>query len=206
MKLVFLGKPLSGKGTQASLLSTKLRIPHISTGELLRTEVQKKTTLGKKVAPLLAQGILVPDMLIFSVLKKQLPKKGFILDGFPRDLVQAKLLENIVHIDLVVDVLCPDRTILKRAISRMSCTMCGSVYGLNKVPKKKESCDHCQGKLIRRRDDSPATVKKRLLLYQKETQKLIHFYKTQKTYFSVHGEDPVTKVQKEIIRKIETIK
>lgn len=206
MKIVFLGKPLSGKGTQASLISEKLHIPHISTGDLLRKEVERKTIIGKKISPLLRQGKFVPDRLMFSLLKKGLPKKSFILDGFPRDLVQAKTLEKVTKIDLVVDVFCSDKTILKRAGSRTSCERCGKIYGLNVQAKKKGICDHCKGKLIRRADDGAATVQKRLQLYRKETKQLIPFYKTQKSYFPVRGEDPIAKVQNKILQKIESIK
>ncbi len=206
MKLILLGKPLSGKGTQAEFLSIKLNIKHVSTGELLRTEIKRKTDLGGKIAPLLAKGKLVPDIITFSVLKKNLPKKNFILDGFPRNLKQEKLLEKITNIDLVVDIACSDRTILKRAKSRFSCEKCGAIYGLNFPPKKKGICNTCKKELIRRPDDEPSTVKERLEVYRKLTFPLIDFYKKKKIYFFANGEKDVIKVQKQIIQKIEKIK
>lgn len=206
MKLVFLGKPLSGKGTQAELLTQKLHIPHISTGELLRKEIRKKTPLGRKIAPLLQKGKLISDTLIFSVLQKQLPKDHFLLDGFPRNVRQAQMLDKITKINLVVDVFCSDQTILKRAAARQTCEHCGKVYGLHPQPKKMGVCTVCQGKLLRRDDDIIPTVRKRLQVYRQEGQKLAHYYKQRKIYFSVHGEDPILQVQKEILRKIESIK
>src|SRR3989338_1153473 len=204
MKIIFLGKPLSGKGTQASLLSKKIRTPHISTGELLRKEVQKKSKLGRCIATLIAAGKLIPDKDMFALLEKCLPKKQFILDGFPRDIRQAKNLAKLTNIDLVIDVVCSDKTILKRAQARISCENCGHIYGLNFKPKEKERCDNCNGRLIHRTDDSSATVRKRLEIYKRKTKLLTAFYKKQKIYFSVQGEKTVPSVQIKILNKIES--
>lgn len=200
MKLVLLGKPLSGKGTQAQLLSKKLHIPVLSLGEILRKELEKKTALGKKAQGYMVQGKLVPDHLILPVLKKHLPKKNFLLDGFPRDIAQAEALEKISSIDFVIDVHCPESLLLKRATSRRECLGCGKVYGLQFPPQKKGICDSCPGKLVQRKDDQESTVRKRLLVYDKQTKPLIAFYKKKGLYHKVSGEQEVSFVQKEIMR------
>ena len=206
MKIILLGKPLSGKGTQAALLSKKLSIPHLSTGDLLREQLEKKTALGKKAKSYMDDGGLVPDSLVFSLLKKKLSlQKGFLLDGFPRDIVQAEALEKIVSVDLAIDVECSDRLIIKRTVSRRMCEKCGAIYGLDVRPRKKGICS-CGGKLFQRKDDNEKTIRKRLTVYNKESFPLISFYKKKKKYFSVSGDAPIADVQRKILRRIEKIK
>jgi len=206
MNIVLLGKPMSGKGSQAVRLSKTLKIPAISTGDILRKEIRKKSVLGKKAAAYMHTGALVPDALIFSVLRKLLPKKGFILDGFPRTLSQAQALEKIRGIDLVVDVYCSDAAVLRRMRARRVCLHCGAIYGLEIPPKRPGFCDRCGGRLSQRADDTPATVRTRLAVYRKETAPLIRFYQQRKKYVRVNGEASIPVVQKNILKKIETIK
>ncbi len=200
MRLVLLGKPLSGKGTQAELLSQKLHIRTFSVGEILRKEIEKKTKLGKNAQKYMEKGKLVPDSIILPLVKKYLPQKGFILDGFPRDLVQAEALEKMRSIDFVIDVHCPQSLLLKRATSRRECLGCGKIYGLEFPTQKKGVCDHCQGKLVQRKDDRESTVRKRLLVYDKQTKPLIAFYKKKGLYRKVSGQKDVAFVQKQIFQ------
>ncbi len=204
MKFVLLGKPLSGKGTQAQLLSKKLKIPIISLGEIFRKELEKKTKLGKEAQVYMRKGKLVPDKLILPVLIKHLPKKSFILDGFPRNITQAEALEKIVSINFAIDVYCPQSLLLKRAGSRRECLGCGKIYGLEFPVKKKGICDNCQGKLRKRKDDKESTVRKRLKVYDKQTAPLISFYKKKGLYTRVSGEKGVSFVQKQILKIISS--
>ena len=206
MKIILLGKPLSGKGTQASFLAKKLHIPHISTGTLLRKEIQRKSALGRKVALLLEKGKLVPDPLMFTLLKKHLPQKNFILDGYPRTLAQAQDLEKICSLDLVLEISCPDQVILQRSAARKSCRECGEVYGLHIPPKKKDICDRCQGVLEQRSDDRVSTVKKRLAIYAKETKPLLSFYQKKNISLSVPGDSSLAFLHRKMLQKIESIK
>jgi len=200
MELVLLGKPLSGKGTQAELLSQKLKTPTFSVGEILRKEIQRKTRLGKEAQKYMEKGKLVPDRIILPLVRKHLPKKDFILDGFPRDLAQAEELERMRQIDFVIDVHCPQSLLLKRALSRKECVGCGRIYGLEFPAQKKGTCDSCQGKLVQRKDDTESTVRKRLLVYEKQTAPLIAYYKKKGLYRKVSGEKDVSFVQKQIFQ------
>lgn len=207
MKLILLGKPLSGKGTQAEMLSKKLRVPVFSLGEILRREFEKKTALGRKAEKYMERGALVPETIILPLVKKHLPRKSFILDGFPRDLAQARYLETLTPLDIVIDVHCSNALIRKRTLARRSCTRCGKIYGLDVKEEKKGFCS-CGGHLERRKDDTVATVTKRLETYEKQTAPLITFYKKKKLYRKVSGERKIAFVQKEIlgILKSERIK
>ena len=204
MRVVFLGKPMSGKGTQADLLARRLRLAHVSTGDLLREEARKQSPLGKKAMSYMIRGALVPDALTFAVLRSRLPKKGFILDGFPRTVTQAKVLDKIARIDLVIDVHCTDATVIKRMLARRICADCGAIYGLDIRPKVQGICDRCGGALLQRADDTKNTIRQRLKVYTKETSPLAHYYT--KNYFSVDGDAAIAQVQQKIMRKIETIK
>lgn len=201
MKLIFLGKPSSGKGTQSKLVAEKLDYKHISTGDLLREEVKKGSKIGLEAKGFMENGALVPDSLIINLLKLRLPKDNYILDGFPRTLEQAKELENIVKIDFVVEVNCSDESIIKRTINRRLCPKCCAIYGLNAPTKKKGYCDKDGEKLYKRADDNEQTIKKRLKVYEKQTKPLLKFY--EKILFKVNGELPIEEVQKKIIERIK---
>jgi adenylate kinase len=182
MKMIIIGPQGSGKGTYASRIAPILSIPHISTGDLLREEIKNNTELGKKAKEYVDKGLLVPDELVMDVLKKRInqkdAKKGFIFDGFPRNQEQAKALDKISKIDVVIELVVPEWILLKRLSSRRVCKSCGEIYNiLNVKPKKDGICDKCGGELIQRSDETPEAIKERLNLYKKETQPLINYYK-----------------------------
>ena len=206
MKLIILGKPSSGKGTQAKLLAQKLNLKHISTGDLLRHELKLKTPLAEKAESYMKTGSLVPDSLIIELLKNNLPNDDYILDGFPRSLSQAEELEKIIKIDLVIDLFCEDDLIIKRTIERRICQSCGAIYGLTIPSKVPNVCDKCGSSLYQRPDDNEETIKNRLNVYNKETSPLIDYYKHKDLYFLVDGSLQISEVQDLAMKKIATIK
>lgn len=192
VKIIFLGPPGSGKGTYSSRISPKLDIPHISTGDLLRTEVKNESELGKKAKEYMDNGELVPDELVIQILKKRIEgpdcEKGFILDGFPRTINQAKELDNITDIDVVINLYLPDDILVEKICARRVCENCGANYNIADInrdgifmpPMLSENegiCDKCGGNLIQRKDDNPETIKNRLKTYYEKTQPLIDYYK-----------------------------
>lgn len=182
MRKIFLGAPGSGKGTYASRISPKLNIPHISTGTLFRKHMKEKTEIGTKIKKLIETGELIPDEITIEILKNRIKqedcKKGFILDGFPRTTQQAEELTKISDIDIVINLCVPDEIIIKRLSSRTTCKNCGEIFNTTTLkPKQKGTCDKCQGKTIRRPDDEPEIIQKRLTLYKEQTAPLIDFYK-----------------------------
>jgi adenylate kinase len=182
MKLIIIGPQGSGKGTYASRLSTILTIPHISTGDIFRENIAKKTELGKKVEKIIKDGMLVPDDIVLEVVKERLKKsdckKGFIFDGFPRTLKQAEGLESIAKLDHTINLVVPDWVLIKRLSLRVSCDKCGEIYNLGYLkPKVEGICDKCGGKLIQRDDDKEDAIKKRLKEYEEKTKPLIDYYK-----------------------------
>jgi len=203
MKIILLGKPMSGKGTQAKRLAEKLELKHISTGDLLRAEVKNETELGKEVKSLLDKGQLVPDETIIKLLKKNMPEDGFILDGFPRTVPQAEALENITNIEHVVEVACSDEIIVKRTVMRRICKGCGAIYGLDVPPKTEGVCDKCQGELYQRSDDNEETIKDRLDVYNKQTSPLVEYYKGKGLYVQVDGEAPIGEVTGSIVKIVK---
>ncbi len=206
MKLIILGKPSSGKGTQAKRLAETLKLKHISTGDLLRNELKLQTPLARKAESYMKSGSLVPDSIIIELLKKNLPKDNYILDGFPRTLSQAEALNQITKINLVIDLFCEDSLIIKRTIARKICPNCGAIYGLT-IPSKVENvCDKCSSKLYQRPDDNEKTIKNRLDVYNKDTFPLINYYKNKNIYFQVDGSLLIPEVQKLMLQKIATIK
>lgn len=188
LNLIFLGAPGSGKGSVAKQLILDLKIPHISTGDILREEIKKGSDLGKKVQSIVSSGALVDDKTVADIIDKRILEKdcshGFMLDGYPRTINQAKLLQEIMEkqkkkINAVISLNVPDGTIIKRLSGRFSCSNCGTQYNIYTLtpPKKSGICDSCGGKLIQRADDNLETVKKRLEIYKKDTQPLIDYYK-----------------------------
>lgn len=200
-KVILLGPPAAGKGSQAKRLSKSFSIPHISTGDLLREEISKGTTLGKKLDSIISKGDLISDELMIEMLKDRLNqddcKTGFLLDGFPRDVQQAKSLEKISPVDVVVLIEAADSKLVERVLKREMCSQCGKIYGLEVPPIKPGVCDLDGAKLNHREDDTMDAITHRLEIYHKQTAPLIEFYgeKVKK----VNGNDPLDVVFKEIV-------
>ncbi|WPC41738.1 adenylate kinase [Clostridium sp. JS66] len=204
MKIILLGPPGAGKGTQAKLISEKFSIPHISTGDIFRKNISEKTPLGIEAKAYMDNGKLVPDEVTIGIVKDRLMeddcKNGFLLDGFPRTVKQAEALDSFLNdneqkIDtaLLIDV--PKEFILERMTGRRVCSKCGASYHIKFNPSKIEGkCDACDGTLIQRKDDTEATVKERLDVYDRQTQPLIQYYKDQNILSSVEGTEEITKV------------
>lgn len=212
MNFIFLGSPGAGKGTQAALLSEKLGIPHISTGDMLREELKKGTSLGLKVKAFMAKGELVPDQMILEVMKKRLEEKdceaGFILDGFPRTLVQAEGLDALLkeinkRIDEVVKIRVSKGTVVKRLSARLVCPRCGADYNLEtRPPKQAGICDLCGGILEQRIDDREDVILNRLQVYEKQTQPVESYYQEQGKLLEINGEKDKDLVLQEILNSI----
>ena len=183
MNLILLGAPGAGKGTQAEILSKKLDIPTISTGNILRAAIKNGTPVGLKAKSYMDAGQLVPDEVIIGIIGERLEeedcRKGCILDGVPRTIAQAEALEKAdIKIDAVIAIEISEEEILRRMSGRRVCEACGSSYNLEALPPRVEGiCDNCGGKLIQRKDDTPETVKARLEVYHKETEPLVEFYR-----------------------------
>jgi adenylate kinase len=182
MRLIIFGPPGAGKGTYAAKIAQKLRISVISTGDIFREEVKRNTELGKKVAEFLRRGDLVPDVIVTDVLAKRIrmpeSRQGFILDGYPRTIEQAKSLDTITKIDAIIRLLVPEWIIIERLSNRRVCKKCGAIYNLKYLkPKKPGVCDKCGGSLFQREDDKPEVIKERLKVYEAQTQPLIEYYK-----------------------------
>jgi adenylate kinase len=182
VKAIIFGAPGAGKGTYSSRLKTKLGVDVIAMGDIFREQVKVNSELGKKVKEYVEKGLLVPDEIVVEVLKDHLariPKgKGVILDGFPRTLEQAKTLEAITKIDVILLLDVPDWIIIERLSSRRICKNCGTVYNIRFLkPKVEGVCDKCGGPLYQRSDDNPEVIKKRLQVYQDQTSPLLQYYK-----------------------------
>jgi adenylate kinase len=204
MKLIFIGPQGSGKGTQAKILAEKLQIPHISTGDLFRS---LSGELKQKVDSIINQGNLVPDELTLEILKQRLnqpdTENGFILDGFPRNNNQAGLLETITPIDKVIEITLSDKEAIKRISGRVNCKDCNANFNELTSPKPKTQgiCDLCQGKLVRRADDTKEAVKKRLNTYHSETEPILDFYKEK--LIKINGEQEIEKISEDINKQLE---
>ena len=197
MKIVMLGAPGAGKGTQAKMIASKYQIPHISTGDIFRANIKNGTELGKKAKSYMDQGLLVPDELTVDLVIDRLAnddcKNGYILDGFPRTIPQAEELDAALaklgeKMDYAIDVDVPDENIVSRMSGRRACTGCGATYHIVYNPSKKgDCCEVCGEKLILRDDDKPETVQKRLNVYHEQTQPLIDYYTKQGILKAVDG-------------------
>ena len=197
MKIVMLGAPGAGKGTQAKMIASKYQIPHISTGDIFRANIKNGTELGKKAKSYMDQGLLVPDDLTVDLVIDRLAnddcKNGYILDGFPRTIPQAEALDAALaklgeKMDYAIDVDVPDENIVSRMSGRRACTGCGATYHIVYNPSKKgDCCEVCGEKLILRDDDKPETVQKRLNVYHEQTQPLIDYYTKQGILKAVDG-------------------
>ncbi|MGF7145409.1 adenylate kinase [Anaerotaenia torta] len=197
MKIIMLGAPGAGKGTQAKRLAAKYGIPHISTGDIFRANIKNGTELGQKAKVFMDQGLLVPDELVVDLIMDRFQEpdceNGYVLDGFPRTIPQAKALDAALAgkndaVEYAIDVDVPDETIISRMSGRRACVACGATYHLVTIPPRKEGiCDVCQAELILRDDDKPETVEKRLKVYHEQTQPLIDYYKEKGILKSVDG-------------------
>jgi adenylate kinase len=191
MRKIILGPPGSGKGTYSKRLSPIRNVPHISTGDIFRKNIQDQTKLGKQVKEIIERGEFVPDELTINMIKERLNqpdcKKGFILDGFPRTITQAQALKDLVDLDLVLNLVIPEDILLEKALARRICKNCGDIYNIADIdrygikmpplnPQQEGICDKCGGELIQRDDDNEKTILERLEKYKKQTQPLIDFY------------------------------
>ncbi|MCM8779426.1 MAG: adenylate kinase [Candidatus Omnitrophica bacterium] len=209
MKLILLGPPGAGKGTQAEIWKEKLGIPHISTGDMLRQVLQEDSLLSRKVKPFVEKGELVPDEIILEIIENRLSsadtKIGFILDGFPRTLKQAQGLEDLLkgmnkQIDLVLYFATSIEKIIERLRGRLVCSQCGMNYHLKNMPPKKEGvCDKCGGRLSQREDDREETVRKRIEVYLQQTAELIEFYRAKGILHTIDANKDAQEVYKELV-------
>lgn len=209
MQIILLGPPGAGKGTQAKTLAQELKLPHISTGDLLRANVSQNTLLGQKAQGFMNKGALVPDELVTQMVKERVGKpdvkKGFILDGYPRNLSQAEALDEILKqvnssIDLVVYLDTSEPVVIQRLCGRLVCSTCGANFHKENMPPKVEmTCDICGGKLYQRSDDKPETIKKRLQVYLEESSPLIKYYQDKNKLHRLFADGDKDLVLKEII-------
>lgn len=203
MKLILLGAPGSGKGTQAAYIAQKYDLPHISTGDIFRENIKNETPLGLKVKAVMNTGNLCPDDLTVELVKDRLSKsdcdKGYLLDGFPRDLVQAKALDEFSAPDIVIDLNVDLDKIERRITGRRSCPKCNGSFHIDFIGDT-ETCPDCGAKLVVRKDDNPETVKSRLAVYSKQTEPLISYYKNQGKLAVVDGNRSIDEVFAEIVK------
>ena len=212
MRLILMGPPGSGKGTQAAFISKKMGIPHISTGDMFRKAISDKTDLGSKAKQYLDSGRLVPDEITVGIVRERLHepdcRKGFLLDGFPRTVAQAEALDEIVKdmdlaIDGVIDIQVPREELLKRLTGRRMCKECGETYHiLFNPPARADLCDKCGGSLYQRVDDTEETITKRLDVYNQQTKPLIKYYEKQGLLKNINGNQEIPEVLSEIGRRI----
>ena len=209
MKIIMLGAPGAGKGTQAKKIADKYQIPHISTGDIFRANIKNGTELGMKAKTYMDQGLLVPDELVVDLVVDRLAQEdcvnGCVLDGFPRTIPQAECLDAALAakgeaIDYAVDVDVPDENIINRMSGRRACVACGATYHIVHIPTKVEGvCDRCGESLILRDDDKPETVKKRLDVYHAQTQPLIDYYASKNVLKTVDGTQDMEAVFQAIV-------
>ncbi len=204
MKIIMLGAPGAGKGTQAKMIADKYSVPHISTGDIFRANIKNGTELGMEAKKYMDQGLLVPDELTVKILLDRVAQddcqNGYVLDGFPRTIPQAEVLDSELtklgeKIDYAIDVNVPDENIINRMSGRRACLACGATYHITHVPPKQEGiCDRCGKELVLRDDDKPETVKNRLEIYHEQTQPLIDFYTEKGVLKTVDGTVPMNEV------------
>lgn len=209
MKIIMLGAPGAGKGTQAKMIADKYQIPHISTGDIFRANIKNGTELGQKAKTYMDQGLLVPDELVVDLVvdrvKQDDCEKGYVLDGFPRTIPQAESLDAALAklnetIDYAINVEVPDENIVRRMSGRRACVACGATYHIVHIPTKVEGiCDRCGKELILRDDDKPETVEKRLKVYHEQTQPLIDYYTNKGSLVEVDGTKDMNEVFSDIV-------
>lgn len=210
MKIIMLGAPGAGKGTQAKRIAEKYTIPHISTGDIFRANIKEGTELGKKAKTYMDQGLLVPDELVVDLVVDRVQQSdcsnGYVLDGFPRTIPQAESLDAALaklndKVDYAINVEVPDENIIKRMSGRRACVACGGTYHIEHIPPKVEGiCDTCGKELVLRDDDKPETVTKRLNVYHEQTQPLIDYYTTKNVLAEVDGTKDMEEVFQDIVK------
>lgn len=209
MNLILLGAPGAGKGTQAEVICDTLKIPAISTGNILREAIKNETALGMEAKSYMDGGKLVPDEIVINILKERLEKddckNGFILDGFPRTVPQAEALDKMgVNIDRVIDIEVEDEKIMKRLSGRRVCEDCGASYHLEYKPSKAEGkCDKCGGNTVQRKDDHPDTIKERLQVYHQQTEPLKDYYYATGKLIVVEGQEDVADTTALTLKAVE---
>ncbi len=209
MRVIFLGAPGVGKGTQADVVSQKFGIPKLSTGDLLRESVANQTSLGKEAKGFMERGELVPDEVVIGLVREKLLspdcQQGFLLDGFPRTVAQADQLAKILDsqggkLDRVVYFTLPNSEIVRRISGRRTCPKCKAVYHIESIPSKREGiCDECGANLVQRNDDKPETIEARLSVYQEQTAPLIDYYSKEGVLAELDGAGLVEDVEKRLI-------
>ncbi|EGO65331.1 adenylate kinase [Acetonema longum] len=212
MHILLMGPPGAGKGTQAAKLVEKYQIPHISTGDMFREAVKAQTELGKQAKAFMDVGQLVPDSVTIGIVKERLAKpdasKGFILDGFPRTLEQARALDVTlhelgIHLSRVINVTVPDSELVKRVTGRRICRGCGATYHVEYNPAAHpDVCDKCQGELYQRSDDKQETVHNRLTVYHAQTKPLIEYYQDKGLYTEINGLQSIDRVMDDIVKSL----
>ncbi len=209
MKIILLGAPGAGKGTQAEVISDRLNIPQISTGNIIREALKSGTEVGLKAKEFIENGLLVPDEVVIAIIKERIAKddcaNGFILDGFPRTIAQAEALDNMgVSIDCVLDIEVADEAIAARLSGRRVCGACGSSYHMEfKKPREEGRCDKCGGALIQRKDDHPDTVAERLKVYHEQTEPLKAYYEKTGKLKIVEGQETVEETTALVMAALE---
>ncbi|GAA6513189.1 adenylate kinase [Merdimmobilis hominis] len=209
MKLILLGAPGAGKGTQAEILSERLNIPTISTGNIIREALKNGTEMGLKAKSFMDAGQLVPDDVVIGIIEERLAKddckNGFILDGFPRTVPQAEALDQMgIIIDKAIDIDVADEVIEKRLSGRRVCEKCGASYHIDNKPSAKgDLCEKCGGALVIRKDDRPETIKQRLSVYHEQTEPLEGYYKKAGKLYVVKGEGSVAEITAKVIEAVE---
>ena len=208
MKIIMLGAPGAGKGTQAKMIAEKYKVPHVSTGDIFRANIKNGTELGKKAKEYMDKGQLVPDELTVEILLDRVAqedcKNGYVLDGFPRTIPQAAVLDKELtklgdKVDYAINVDVPDENIVRRMSGRRACLKCGATYHIEHIPPKQEGiCDVCGSELVQRDDDKPETVQNRLSVYHEQTQPLIDYYNAKGILKSVDGTKDMQEVFSEI--------
>ena len=212
MKIIMLGAPGAGKGTQAKMLSEKYQIPHISTGDIFRANIKENTELGKKAKNYMDQGLLVPDELVVDLVVDRMAKadceNGYVLDGFPRTIPQAESLTAALEklnekVDFALNIEVPDEVIVDRMSGRRSCSKCGAIFHVITIPPKQDGiCDVCGAELIQRDDDKAETVKKRLEVYHEQTAPLIEYYNKQNVLLNIDGTIELNEVFNTILKTL----
>jgi len=210
MRIILLGAPGAGKGTQAEMICERFSIPQISTGNMIREALKSGTEMGRKAKSFMDSGALVPDEVVIGIIAERLKSddcaSGYILDGFPRTIPQAEALDNMgIDIDKVIDIEVPDETIIQRLSSRRVCDTCAASYHLvYKKSKVDGACDKCAGTLIQRKDDHPDTIRERMNVYHKETEPLKSYYQDKGKLILVEGQEEVADTTALVLKALES--